>query len=68
MTLLGSGHKHSMYMVPLTELEKNWSSHKFESENQKFSEGPIKLEMVIGLRTPKFRISDREVNVSRSKE
>ena len=27
-----SGHKHSMYVVPFTELEKNWKSHKFESQ------------------------------------
>lgn len=36
-------------------------------KNQKFSEGPVKLEMVIVLRTPKFKVQI-EVNVSRRKE
>lgn len=59
VTLQGSGHKHSMYVVPFTELVKSRGDGSLGVKNQKFREVPIKLEVIIGLRSAKFRSSDR---------
>ena len=59
VTLQGSGHKYSMCVVPFTELVKRRGDISLGVKNHKSRDVPVKLEVIIGLRSPKFRSSDR---------